>query len=69
MVHKISINKLASLIAKAIIQVLNESESDPEFVKKVVDGEILSNDKKIGNELISNGVDGKENEHILLLVD
>lgn len=66
---KISLNKLASLIANAILKELVAHKSDPEFVIRVDDGEILSKDAYVDNELIPKDVDGKEKEYFILLTD
>ncbi len=48
----ITITELASMIANSIIKELAARKSDSEFVIKVDDGEILSRDAQIDNDLL-----------------
>ena len=66
---KISLNKLAAIIANAILKELVAHKSDPEFVIKVDDGEILSHETKADNELISKDFKEDNKEYFLLLTD
>ena len=66
---KISLNKLAAIIANAILKELVAHKSDPEFVIKVDDGEILSQETKADNELISKDFEEDNKEYFLLLTD
>lgn len=65
---KVSLNKLASIIANAILKELVAHKSDPEFVIPVDDAELQSKDAKTDNEIISK--DFKEDkEYFILLID